>query len=1147
MLSPLWTLAQTTTYQGFDAAATNNWSYATTPAPYNFPSPTNDVWKDTTYIGTVATGNTPITLAPQGTKFWGMWDLENPATTSLGAPFYHYMDFAPIATGTFSSNTISFKYFTHLLNGAGDSLAYQIAYDNGATWTGTYTALPANHTYWDSVTITAPANAQYVRIRFRARINGGDDWAGIDAVKLVSSNVDLVPPSITSIRVTGPATIRISFNEMVNVTAENTANYTGVPGLQTAVRNASRDTVTLTYSPAFPIGVYDTLFIANVQDSAANPLAGTVQFPFVFNNSTPSLVIAEIMYHGATADEDSTDFLEIYNAGSTPAILGGLVLNTGADFRFPQQTLAPGGFALLSGNAAKTAAFYNKPFLTYNDLLGNGGELLTIRNSVGTLIDSVNYDDAAPWPLGPPSPDGDGPSLELITPLLDNSLASSWQTATTIVDTVGGGMVVRATPGAFPSNAIPTLGFLGGGASFDEAADTVSIGLRIQNRNPVTTGVRIALVAGFGTATNVADYQLLTDSLTFSTGTPDTMFVKVRILNDAVAEAAEYFALRITNASNGAAGGAASTTLFIRDNDLAVPQPRRNITLSHLGSYRVADSTGSAEILAYDSLSNRLFVVNSLRNKLHILSFANPGALTAIDSVNFASYGGGINSVAARRGIVAIAVEDSVKTNNGKVVFLDTNGAFLKQVSAGALPDMVTFTSDGRYVLTANEGEPNDLYTIDPEGSVTVVDLQNGVANATATTALFTAFNGQETALRAQGVRIFGPNATVSKDVEPEYVTVAGDSAYVALQEANALAVMHIPTATITRIMALGYSDHMQAGNGFDASDNNGNEVLIANWPVRGMYMPDAIASYSVGGQTYVVTANEGDARDYDPLEEEVRVGAATYPLDATAFPHASLLKSSFNLGRLTVTSKMGDTDNDGDFDQIYVFGGRSFSILNPATGAMVYNSGDRFEHITRVDPKVGKLFNADNGNNSKKNRSDNKGPEPEGVTMATINDTTYAFIALERTGGVMAFDVTNPTAPVFVQYINTRDTATFGGDNGAEGIIFIPADSARGRKAHVLTANEISATVAVFEVDAYVPVPNSVQPLAMKRFRVYPNPVHEGRLFFSEPVSGMLTDITGRTVRVFREANSISTASLLPGTYLLRAPGYQTSKVVIE
>lgn len=413
LLLPLFALTQTTTFQGFDAAATNNWSFTTQPAAYQFPAPTNDVWKDTTYIGTVATGNTPITTAGQGTEFWGMWDLENPFTTSLGAPFFHYMDFAPIATGAFSSNTISFKYFTHLLNGAGDSLAYQVQYDNGTAWTGAYVALPGNHTYWDSVTITAPAAAQYVRIRFRARINGGDDWAGIDAVKLFSSNVDLVPPSITGIRVTGPASIQIAFNEMLNVTAENTSNYMGVPGLQSATRNAGKDTVTLTYSPAFSIGVYDTLIIANVQDSAANSLAGPVQFPFVFNNTTPSLIITEIMYHGASADEDSTDFLELYNGGATSAILGGLVLNTGADFHFPQQMLAPGAFVLLSGNAAKTGAFYNKPFLTYNDLLGNGGELLTIRNSVGALIDSVAYDDAAPCLWARPLPMATGLHLSL--------------------------------------------------------------------------------------------------------------------------------------------------------------------------------------------------------------------------------------------------------------------------------------------------------------------------------------------------------------------------------------------------------------------------------------------------------------------------------------------------------------------------------------------------------------------------------------------------------------------------------------------------------------------------------------------------------------------------------------------------------------
>jgi hypothetical protein len=233
------------------------------------------------------------------------------------------------------------------------------------------------------------------------------------------------------------------------------------------------------------------------------------------------------------------------------------------------------------------------------------------------------------------------------------------------------------------------------------------------------------------------------------------------------------------------------------------------------------------------------------------------------------------------------------------------------------------------------------------------------------------------------------------------------------------------------------------------------------------------------------------------------------------------------------------------------VLGGRGFSIWNSGTGTQVFNSGDRMEQITSADPRIRNLFNAGNsaGDNTRKNRSDNKGPEPEGVAVGKINDTTYAFIALERVGGVMAFDVTNPASPTFVDYINTRDTgASFGGDQGAEGIIFIPAKNHPSARNYVVTANETSASVAVFEVKATdLPIGIGAAPVAGKHLNVYPNPVRNDQLFFSRPVSGRLTDLQGRTQRVFQGANHISTAGLSRGIYFLLAEGFATQKIILE
>lgn len=679
---------------------------------------------------------------------------------------------------------------------------------------------------------------------------------------------------------------------------------------------------------------------------------------------------------------------------------------------------------------------------------------------------------------------------------------------------------------------------------FDEAAGTVKVGVIAKNKNANPTTVDVAVVSNFGTATS-ADYTLTTTKLTFpaTTPDPDTQYINISITNDAASEAVEYLAVRLSNPTNGTIGDE-TAVVYIKDNDYKAPVARKNIALKFLGRYTMPQSGSSAEILAYDSVSNRLFVVNSEKNVIQILSFANPAAPTKIDSVDMSAYGGGINSVAVKNGVVAVAVQASPKTDSGSVVMLDTNGTLLKQVKAGFLPDMITFTPDGKYILTANEGEPNDDYSIDPEGSVTIVDMTSGAASATSSHARFTAFNAQAATLKGKGVRLFDNfnTPTVAQDLEPEYIAInkTSDTAVIALQENNAIALMHIPSGTIFAIEGLGTVDHNSAGNGIDAS-NRTDEVLIANWPVRGMYQPDAIAPYTANGVSYVILANEGDARDYDkPFTEEERV--KDLKLDPTAFPEADLYQEDYCLGRLKTTSQHGDTDNDGDVDIIYSYGSRSFSIVNATNGNVVFNSGDQFEQITSTDPKIGKIFNSSNDDNDFKDRSDDKGPEPEAVTVGVINDTTYAFIGLERIGGVMVYDVSNPTAPVFVDYINTRDTASFGGDNGPEDLKFIHRDN----KYYLVSSNEVSGTVAVFEVE-FVPVSVANIESQLEKLNVYPNPTRTGELYFSQPVSGVLYNINGVVVARFTNVNSINTNSISSGIYFLQAEGFQVEKVVIQ
>ena len=362
------------------------------------------------------------------------------------------------------------------------------------------------------------------------------------------------------------------------------------------------------------------------------------------------------------------------------------------------------------------------------------------------------------------------------------------------------------------------------------------------------------------------------------------------------------------------------------------------IELGILGSY-YAPGDATTEITAYDPESQRAFYTSATSNALGIIDLSNPASPTEIGLIDLAPYGGGPNSVAVKNGLIAVAVEANEKTDPGSVVFFDASGAYLGQVLVGALPDMLTFTSDGKSVLVANEGEPNSYNqpdSVDPEGSVSIVDVSAGVGAATVTTVGFGSFNDQKDALIASGVRIFGPGASVAQDLEPEYITVSpdGTTAYVSLQENNALAIIDLASATVTEIKALGFKDHLAAGNGLDASDrdvpgsSNSGILNIRDWPVLGMYMPDAITSFSVGGETFIVSANEGDARDYDGFAEEARIGSLT--LDPASFAAQGFadvsnglngLRNNDNLGRLNVTTTLGNTDGDAEYEELYSFG----------------------------------------------------------------------------------------------------------------------------------------------------------------------------------------------------------------------------------
>ncbi|WP_309708237.1 choice-of-anchor I family protein [Pseudolysinimonas sp.] len=494
---------------------------------------------------------------------------------------------------------------------------------------------------------------------------------------------------------------------------------------------------------------------------------------------------------------------------------------------------------------------------------------------------------------------------------------------------------------------------------------------------------------------------------------------------------------------------------------------------SFVGRY----ANGGAEVSAV--LGNKLFVIGE-GTTLDVVDISDPALPVLLRTVDLAAYGASISSVATTpTGVgaarVAVTLPAADKTAPGTVVLLNPGGSPLRSAQVGANPDMVTFDESGERVLVANEGEP-DSYAPkdDAEGSVSVVDvallLTKKTAPSAVTTIGFTDFNigasrHDELPL---GTRVFGPGATVAEDLEPEYITVDGDRAYVTLQENNSIAELDLVTNSVVAIRALALKDHSLPGNGLDASDRD-SAINIRNWPIFGAPLPDGIASYTIDGETYLITANEGDARADWPGYAEERSFAQLKPLlDPAEFTPAEIaaLEQRAALGRLNFTRASGDADGDGLYEQLVAFGTRSVSIW-ATDGELVGDTGDDLEQATAV--AIPGNFNATNDANNFDNRSDNKGPEPEGVAVGEIDGRSYAFVALERPGGFAVFDVTDPGAPTLVQYVTSRDftvSPTSGAtDSGPEVIHFVAATDSPTRVPLVILNNEISHTVAIFSL----------------------------------------------------------------------------------
>lgn len=515
------------------------------------------------------------------------------------------------------------------------------------------------------------------------------------------------------------------------------------------------------------------------------------------------------------------------------------------------------------------------------------------------------------------------------------------------------------------------------------------------------------------------------------------------------------------------------------------------------GQYNV--DGGVMEIVAYNQATEWAYAINGQSGKLAAIPLAgltagaHVEALTGteidvkalVEAEDSTFQYGDMTSVAISPDSTTLAAALQAQGSNdpGRVALFtceEDGGLTLEAlVETGAQPDMVTFAGDG-VVLTADEGEPREGYgenIADPKGSVTVVDVEAQES----TVVDFSAFDSQRDQLAEDGI-VLKKGSAPSVDLEPEYIAVSGGKAYVTLQENNAIAVLDIESQAFEGVYSAGFEDHSTTAIDLDKKDDAYDPQTYES--LLGIRMPDGIAAFTVEGTTYLVTANEGDAREWGDedqgtfyLSEDER----DFGEEGVTSPTGAITAENSGLEGKVVFFKTEDFDGL-DPEKDYVFGGRSFTVFQATENGLeeVFTSGDDFEALTAQ--YVPEYFNASNDNAVLDDRSGKKGPEAESVTVGTVDGKTYAFVALERTGGVMAYDVTDPEAITFVNYVNTRDFGTTvegseeyedgeldkwvtGGDVAPEGLLFLDAASSPNGEPLLLAACEVSGTVAVYQL----------------------------------------------------------------------------------
>ena len=519
------------------------------------------------------------------------------------------------------------------------------------------------------------------------------------------------------------------------------------------------------------------------------------------------------------------------------------------------------------------------------------------------------------------------------------------------------------------------------------------------------------------------------------------------------------------------------------------------VKITEISSITSGDGEGSAEIATYHAGSKRIFATNGVKNTIDIFDISDVANPTKVGSVALSPYGNDVTSVAAGKDVVVAVVNVSDKfsatgvptTTNGKIVVFDTAGKVLSSPDVlGVLPDSVSFAPNGTTALVAIEAQPvcakDDPATAakedadytkasDPVGGVTVVDLSDPTSPVLKF-AGFDQFTVSE--MRAKGIAVSSVVNNVSKDFEPEFATaIDNEFAYVTIQEANAIGKLNIQTATFESITRAFESKVSQVAR--DTSDRDAGAGPRYYPNVVGASQPDAIAGFKMGSGNYFITANEGDAREYTCLNDDLR--AASLKVDPRRFADWKTLSGSAALGRAKVNPNNGDRDGDGDIDTIHLRGSNSMTMYR--NGLPIWDSAELLDKIQTTAFGVANINGSHSLSSDKatmnyvgQDRSDDKGSEPEGVAVGMVGDRRIAVLGLERMTALAVFDITQPRIPVFIEWLQMLPTkATPAKDVkywSPEGIVFVPADKSPSGKALIITSYELSGSLSIHQIEPH-------------------------------------------------------------------------------